>query len=231
MAWIATIAMVALLAAVVLHPASAPAISAPSRASAPHWQTVASASGDATGATAPFVTTKQWRVVWSANAAGKSPNFGILVEQPGSQDPYDTIANVIGSGHGTAVERGKGTFYLDVQGAEPYHLRVQTYAAKVPAQPHYAWTTVATTSGRGASKSALPQLHAPWRISWSTQGAVAGTFAISVMQRGAQLPVDYVANISGKASGVAYEYESGRFHLDIAATEPFQITVQQGAKN
>ena len=227
LAWIAILAIVALLAAVILHPA--PANSSGSAGVAPpHWQTVATASGVATGAIAPFATASHWRVIWSTDPRGKGTNFGILVMQPGNPNPYDTIANVDGAGHGTAAENGKGTFYLDVQGSEPYHLQVQTDASTLPRQPHYTWQNVYDASGVAAARDRLPALRAPWRIVWSTSSG-QGSFAISVLRSNGQLPVDYIANISGKASGTAYEYTSGSYELDIAATEGYAITVQEGS--
>ncbi len=227
--WIVIVAGLALLATVIPHLGKAPQSGS---AAAPAWHTIADFSGTATGATAPFETSKRWRVVWSAGPPPQaSANFGILVEQPGSGVPYDTIANTVGSGKGTHVEQGAGTFYLDVQTAEPYGLKVQTYAPTPPPQPSYAWRTVMTASGSASKTITLPTLKAPWRIAWrSAAGGTQGTFAISVLQPGQGLPVDFVANVTGSASAIAHEYQSGTFQLKVAATESYKITVQQGRK-
>jgi hypothetical protein len=227
--WIVILAVVALLATVMPRVAKAP--SHPSASGpVPAWHTIASFRGAATGATAPFVTNRRWRVVWTAGPAPQpTADFGILVEQPDSGVPYDTIANTIGSGHGTHVEEGSGTFYLDVQTGEPYTVEVQTYASTPHMQPRYAWRSVLTASDSASKTIALPPLRSPWRIAWQADGGTAqGSFAISVMQAGQDLPVDFVANVTGSASAVAYEYRSGTFQLKVAASEPYKITVQEG---
>ncbi len=228
--WIGVLAIIALIAAVIPHVAKAPAPSP--QTSDKGWRTIAAATGQGSGATAPFVTNSRWRVVWSAGPpSGKAQDFGILVEQPGASTAYDTMANTVGSGHGTHVEEGRGTFYLDMQTSEPYRLEVQTYGTPA-AQPKYTWQTAYAASGAAGRSIPLPPLKAPWRIVWSAgQGGPQGNFAISVLQPAGGLPFDYVANISGPAHGTAYEYTGGSFVLKVAATESYNITVQEGAKD
>ena len=221
------LAIAALLLLAIPRTAKAPAAAqAQSR-----WNTVLTTRGVGTGATAPFAATRRWRVVWSAGpAAQPGASFGILVEQPGRATPYDTIANRVGAGKGSHLESGGGTFYLDVQSEEPYALQVQAFGPAPPAQPRYRWRTALTAQGAGPKVWQLPKLRAPWRIAWSSsQGSPSGTFAVSVLQPGQGLPVDFVANVTGPARGMAYEYSAGTFRLDVAASAPYTIVVEEGA--
>ncbi len=195
------------------------------------WRTVATWAGDSTGNTQPFTVDSAWRIVWFAKpGTTEKGNFVITVNRPGSSLPVDMVGNIVGTGHATSYESGRGTFMLNIAADEDYRVVVQTKAASVPPQPRYRWTTVRKFTGNATGTTASFHATSPWRVVWtSAPGPTgAGNFQVSVQHPGQSLPVDMLANVTGRDHGTAYEYASGLFNRSITADENYQIAVQQG---
>lgn len=218
------VALVAVLLVILALPRPA------AQTSAPSWRTVAVFQGGSNGTTPAFVVADRWRVRWSASPGSAGPSsFGVVVLALGSETPFDIFGNVVGAGHGMALEQGTGQFALQVRTTEPYHLVVQTLASRLPSQPRLTWRTLATYRGAQDLLTPAVRLSSPWRITWTAQGQ-SGNFAISVLRELDQIPVDVIANLPTPAHGQSYEYDSGAFHLDIAADGRYLVTVQQGSR-
>ncbi len=195
----------------------------------PSWHTIAVYRGDSNGTTAPFAVAARWRVRWRAATGTSGPGpFGVVALSLASGQPFDLFGDRVGAGQGIRREEGSGLFALQVRTDESYVLTVETWTAHVPTQPHHSWRTVATYRAHGDMLSPALSLKRPWRVVWSAKGN-SGTFAISVLHSVDQIPSDVIANLPAPANGESYEYETGSFRLDIAASGSYAVIVQQGS--
>jgi hypothetical protein len=89
------------------------------------WHTIGTYSGNTTKNTAPFtIRGSQWRITWQESAKGY---FGASVETPDNSGSSCQIANIIGPDSDTTYCYGAGTYYLWINGSDPWTMTVEDY--------------------------------------------------------------------------------------------------------
>ncbi len=113
-----------------------------------------------------------------------------------------------------------------------------TQAAQVTAAPTHAlkWATTHSFSGNGAKKTAIFSVPGDWKINWSCDNTgqnygVDGVIYISVYGSDS-MPIDLnAASGTCKADKITRdsteEHESGQVYLDINASLPWTIQIQE----
>ncbi|MDB4956092.1 MAG: hypothetical protein JWO36_3661 [Myxococcales bacterium] len=95
--------------------AAAPVEAAPVAES---WKVVKTWKGQGIKKTEPFtISGKQWRVHWKTAKTGQYGIFIVTVQQPGSDYPLDTLANVQGTGEDTSYVYRTGELILNINSA------------------------------------------------------------------------------------------------------------------
>ena len=109
-------------------PTKAPAVAAPTATPkpAPTWAEVITFEGKSIKDTESFdISADEWRLRWETEPGDFGPmNFQIYVYKS-NKEMVGVAANVIGEGSDSSVMRGKGTYYLTINTAQPYKIVVE----------------------------------------------------------------------------------------------------------
>ena len=109
-------------------PTKAPAVAEPTATPkpAPTWAEVITFEGKSIKDTESFdISADEWRLRWETEPGDFGPmNFQIYVYKS-NKEMVGVAANVIGEGSDSSVMRGKGTYYLTINTAQPYKIVVE----------------------------------------------------------------------------------------------------------
>jgi hypothetical protein len=92
------------------------------------WRKVKTFKGEQNKNTETFgIAAQEWRISWAADPGrGDNGNFGLMLyTEAGSMQ--DSLANIIGKGSESTMERGAGQYYLTIVASEPYAIVVEEY--------------------------------------------------------------------------------------------------------
>jgi hypothetical protein len=99
---------------------------------------------------------------------------------------------------------------------------------KFPSAPT-SWKPVASWQGSATLNTPLFTVGPNWRIRWDTwPGEYGGTFSIEVRSPQERSSLGLAANVMGENHNTSYQYMTGTFYLEVGATQPWKIFVEEG---